>query len=455
MRREAEDEEIVQWIIENSEIGFETPARDTVTDEFVCGSERAQRCRKKAEKQMNQGNKKTLPGPDEGVELQKTDYGLRGQIKYVSDNDQPSLEEAMDSPMFTKMAKAQEINMDNFEVDKIRAGKSQVTMKVKDEDGVEGSETKTNHNLKVEWKRKAPEPIEMALRELIKEIPRAEPRRIPAGREIGDVMAEISIFDLHWGMLAYAAETGDNYDTKIAGRILDYATSEIIKKTEFLSPEYYLFPFGNDWFHVNDATNLTPAHGNRLDVDSRLAKIIKSAKLALLGMVKRLAEIAPVKMIWVPGNHDPQTSFWMMHVVDSHFHDDERIQVDLSPEPTWKIHEYGMNLVAYFHECPKSREKEMPGLFADVAGNMGLWKPNQHREIHRAHLHKEKVASFDSVSSYGDTNMRTIPSMVGTEHYARQMHYIKTNKTSQIFIYDKDNGLDSIKYTRVPREFYE
>ena len=295
--------------------------------------------------------------------------------------------------------------------------------------------------------------VEQALEALVARVPAAPaPRYEPLSRE-GERKVEVALYDLHFGLLAWAPETGENYDVTIARRIMGDAVAQIAERTRGLGVAGYMLPIGNDLFHVNDPTGLTPMSKNRLDVDSRLPKIFSEARLALCSAVEVLAEIAPVELIWVPGNHDPQTSYWMLQVLAARYAGNERVTVDTSPKPR-KVWRYGINLLWLLHGCDlaQKNEKALPGLFASEAA--GLWAPGQYREVHRGHTHKKNELWFTAAETYGGVVVRTIPSLVATDDWHFRKGFVETSKTAQFFVWNREYGLESVQDVHVARSFY-
>lgn len=307
--------------------------------------------------------------------------------------------------------------------------------------------------VKVWLKRRVVSSLHKALEALIERMPAERPPRHTASDRQGERMVEVALYDLHFGLLAWAPETDENYDVHIARRIMGDAMAQIIARTRKLNVERYLLPIGNDLFHVNDPTGLTPLHRNRLDVDSRLPKIIEEAGMALRDAVNALRKIAPVKLIWVPGNHDPQTSYWMLRELAAFYRSDPRVEVDTSPKPR-KVEHYGVNLLWFLHGCDLAakNEKALPGLFASEAA--ALWAPGQYREIHRGHTHKKQELWFTGVETYGGVVVRTIPSLVATDAWHFQKGFVETSKTAQFFVWNKVYGLESVHDVHVDKGLY-
>lgn len=82
---------------------------------------------------------------------------------------------------------------------------------------------------------------------------------------------EVSIFDLHFGKLAWNGETGENFDTKIARKRFIYTIKKLIQRSGSFSIKKILFPIGNDFFNTDNKFNTTSA-GTPQDEDLRWQK---------------------------------------------------------------------------------------------------------------------------------------------------------------------------------------
>jgi len=395
------------------------------------------------------GNESTAASPDgERVDVHRNGEKLSADIRLqTAQGEELSLAEALANPKVVRVLRAAEIDLDEFEVVRLKSNSWDVTLNL----GEGKVETRTNHQVCVEWRRCAPAPLAMALERLIERIKPAP--RHKAVKRTGNRMVEVALYDLHFGLLAWRAETGNDYDVNIASQVLADATAQVVERTRDMGVEYFLMPIGNDLFHINDQSNSTPQNKNRLDVDTRLCRIIEAAERALEATIEALCTVAPVRLLWIPGNHDPQTSYWMLRVLAARYRDDARVTVDTSPKPR-KIHLYGRNLIGFLHGCDiaQSKDKALAGLLADEAGDD--WKAGQYREIHRGHTHKKGELYFVGADTYGSVVVRTIPSLVGTDDWHFRKGFVETSKTAQYFVWNRNYGLESVNDVHVDAALY-
>ena len=181
----------------------------------------------------------------------------------------------------------------------------------------------------------------------------------------------------------------------------------------------------------------TPRAKHRLDVDGRFAKIYEAGLMAVIKAVELCRQYAPVELFWVPGNHDPQTSYGILQTVWAYFMRDESVTVDKSPRDR-KCYPYGNCAVGFTHGCDEP-QKDLPRIFMDEFNT--VFPQAKHKEIHIGHLHKKKELSFLSADSHGATTVRVIPSLCSTDAWHYRKGYIGKVRAAQSFLWHKDNGL--------------
>lgn len=115
--------------------------------------------------------------------------------------------------------------------------------------------------------------------------------------------------DIHFGKLTWREESGDDYDIKIAREIVTSTLERLLSYAEHFGVERILFPFGNDFFNVDNIDNTT-THGTPQQEDTRWRKTFREGKRLAVSMIDRCLSIAPVDVLVIPGNHDEQRSFF-------------------------------------------------------------------------------------------------------------------------------------------------
>lgn len=162
-----------------------------------------------------------------------------------------------------------------------------------------------------------------------------------------DLLNQFVVTDNHFGMLAWAEETGSSYDLKIAEQLLlDWFAAAIAGAPQ--AHTAVLAQLG-DLMHHDALESVTPAHRHVLDADSRLQKVIR----VVIRTVRRIIDMLlqkhqHVHVVMASGNHDPASSAWLREMLAAMYENEPRITVDNSPM-LYYAYEWGKTLLLYHH----------------------------------------------------------------------------------------------------------
>ena len=323
-----------------------------------------------------------------------------------------------------------------WEVDRFVLNAWDTTLKLRN-DNLEEINTKTNYQIKV-WLKKRKDD-EIALIGLIDNLYNRKP--IDFGKPIKTtntgIMYEICLFDLHFGKLAWLPETGENYDLTVARKLFLTAIKKFSTHAIIYKPELIVLPIGNDFLHCDNSENTTNK-GTKQDVDGRLAKIYDTAFNSILDAVDILRTIAKVKLLWVAGNHDLQTSYFLCKTIEAYYHNCKDVEVDVSPMVRKRI-VWGKSLIAFEHG--EIKEDKLPLIMADTWKED--WSNTIYHEYHIGHFHKKKEMVFTTTDTHGSCIVRRIASLTRTDYWHFKQGYVGNVKSAEAFIWDKENGMVS------------
>jgi len=169
-----------------------------------------------------------------------------------------------------------------------------------------------------------------------------------------DLLTVYPLADLHLGMLAWSAETREDYDTAIASDALRLAASILTEKAP-PSKQAIIANIG-DFFHF-DTLDGTTTKGTILDVDSRWTNVIKLGVDCLLHFIKlALEKHETVKVINSVGNHDGQSSLMLPFILKPYFAQEPRVIIEDAPR-LHHYHIFGATCLGFHHghKTPASR----------------------------------------------------------------------------------------------------
>lgn len=255
----------------------------------------------------------------------------------------------------------------------------------------------------------------------------------------GSYLLELPIMDFHLGKLSWSGETGkEDYDLKIAEKLWRKTVDDLIfKSLAFGNVEKIIFPVGQDFFHF-DTPRTTTTAGTQMDSDTRWEKMFVKGIELLVWAIERLRKIAPVEVLWIPGNHDQMLSYAATVGLSQRYSGIESVTVDLSATPR-KYRLFGKNLIGYSHG--EKEGKRLEGLMQVEAPE--LWGKSIFREFHMGHLHTELTKTNNGII------FRRISAITATDSWHVENGFIGSVRQAQAFIWDKELGLQAILNSNV------
>lgn len=252
-----------------------------------------------------------------------------------------------------------------------------------------------------------------------------------------DKLLEISIPDIHFGKLAHADETGEDYDIKIAEERFKNAVNDLLSKVDLSKVRKIFFPVGNDLINFdnkkNTTVNLTPQ-----DSDSRFFKVLRTVKRVLVETIDHLSNIAPTDVMIVPGNHDETITFTIGEILDAYYHKNENVNIFNSPKLR-KYYEFGKVAIQLTHG-DKENHLMLGTIFANEEPE--LWGRTLYRYCQLGHFHKSKKVSYIQVDEYPGFEIQIIPSLSGTDAFHASRGY-NSLKRAKAFLFDPEKGLEA------------
>lgn len=224
-------------------------------------------------------------------------------------------------------------------------------------------------------------------------------------------MLELDPFDLHVGMLAWAEETGADYDSEIATDLAKRAVARLIQLSSGFRFERVLIPLGNDLAHTDrtvDGKGGATTRGTQQDVDTRPAKMTRAVINLCTAMIDAARQIAPVEVVIVPGNHDTEKMPLFGEVLSAWYRNDESVTIVNDPAPRHYVR-YGASLIGLTHGH-EVKPEALPLLMATERPDFGqaiyrLWRVG--------HRHRKG----ETISEYGGVRVCTAPSLAARDHW--------------------------------------
>lgn len=254
----------------------------------------------------------------------------------------------------------------------------------------------------------------------------------PPKRSDDRLLSLLTVTDFHVGSACWEAETGDNFDTKIAADIFLNAMHDMLaacpnSKTGMLN-------ILGDFIHF-DGINLQPVTSGNfhvLDADTRYTKIVDVAMSIVREAVKMmLARFERVVVVVAEGNHDISSSVWLRKYI-KHLFEGSRVEVIDNPFPYY-AYLHG-NCMLGFHHGHKMKLANLHKLFASEPRFREMWgKASGGVYIHMGHYHHERVIED------GGAVAEMHPSLTGRSSYEARGGWV-SQRGAKVITYDKLEG---------------
>lgn len=303
----------------------------------------------------------------------------------------------------------------------------------KDADGE--FQTYTNWQVKVWLKRKAPEvaAIESLLEQIKQSAPRPAklrpPKKVKAQR-----LLELSIVDVHNGLRCSYPVADAKWDMATSRKVLLDTSAKLLDRANVFGPyQEIAVPIGHDWMHI-DTANGTTTSGTIQPESAEWHEVFLAGERLAIEWVMALRELAPVRVIIVPGNHDYLSGFSLGRVLYAYFRNDNRVTVDAGPDP-YKWIKWGRNLIGLTHKT--KAPVRMAALMANERPN--AWAATNWREWHLGDQHRTGNAQPVAMEEQG-VAIDFLPSIVPGNEWHRRKTLNHQRRAGTVHIWDKEEG---------------
>lgn len=244
-----------------------------------------------------------------------------------------------------------------------------------------------------------------------------------------DLLNLYVITDFHLGMLAWGEECGEDYDIKIAEKLLvDWFSAAIAQSPK---ADVGIFCQLGDFLHWDGMSGpLTPSSGHILDTDTRFQNVVRVA----VRVSRRVIEMMRVKykhvhVIMADANHDPASGVWLREMLAAMYDGTKAVTVDTSPD-TYYAYPWGYTSL-FFHHGHKKNLTLVSSVFA--AKFKKTWGGAKHCFAHTGHYHHQVVR---------EDNLMIIEqhrTLAAKDAYSSRGGYI-SGRSAKVITYHKNHG---------------
>jgi hypothetical protein len=248
----------------------------------------------------------------------------------------------------------------------------------------------------------------------------------------------VNISDLHMNLYASEMTTGNEYNcgkaTDCYNKVIhDIVTSELVTRGDI---EQVWFTIGGDMLNADNQGGTT-TKGTPQDNEVHLFEAFELMLTLVQQAIEALSDIAPVRVIYVPGNHDETVGWQFAKVIEAYYRNEPRVTVDTSPMGR-KYYTYGNTLFMFAHDADV---KKLPLIIADEARDK--WSETVFTDVFLQHLHSEQVLLEDH-----HMRIQRMPTISGASKWTYDNGF-SSHRQHKTFLYDKETGLRSVLYTSI------
>lgn len=249
-------------------------------------------------------------------------------------------------------------------------------------------------------------------------------------------LLELTGMELHLGKMAWSGETGQDYDKNIAKDRFYTIYNEIVEQQEIEKCGTCLICIGNDFFN-SDTVNSTTTKGTPQTNDLRWQKLFNIGLELYTSMILGLSDkFNNIEVRLQSGNHDKMASFYLYIALSCYFKDFKNIHFSDNYKDV-QCFLWGKCGIFFSHGDTNLKRliKSIPAEFYQE------WGKTIFRELHLGHLHKEVVVDDES-----GMITRRVGSPTATDQWHYEERFVGATQKYQTFVWDKDKGLQNIKY---------
>jgi len=241
----------------------------------------------------------------------------------------------------------------------------------------------------------------------------------------------VAPFDLHYGKYGWMDETGISYSRSEARELLIEKTNELAGYVAKLGrPELIFVANGSDWFHIDNQLGTT-TRGTPQDLDGTPSQILMEGCELAYDHIEMLRQIAPIKYLNVPGNHDYNNAVSMMMFLSGKYSDAKDVEIIRSSRKRQYVG-YGNSLLGFGHgDCVAPKDM----IAAMVKEAKELFSQSEFQYFFSGHLHHEVAREIGGLTHY------QLKSLSGLDRYHTKHGYITSGRALQSFVVSRDGGV--------------
>lgn len=258
----------------------------------------------------------------------------------------------------------------------------------------------------------------------------SRPSAVMPRDSVAELMSVYPIADQHNGLLAWGKETGEAYDLAIGAQRFRECATKLFRQSPF-SHRAVILNLG-DWQHTDDSKNMTPGHGNILDVDSRYFKIVTTGVQLMIDYIEMaLEKHDEIEVRNIPGNHDPHSSVALTVALDMFYRNNPRVSINCDPGDFY-YRRFGTTLIGATHGHKMKPER----MAMDMAVTQREdWGATDYHWFLFGHIHHE------TAKEVGDVRVESFQTLAAKDAYSAGRGYTSGQSLQSITLHHDEGEI--------------
>lgn len=284
-------------------------------------------------------------------------------------------------------------------------------------------------------------PDQLAAEQFLERITAAAPKtpriHLPQRLAKRSTALEISITDLHLGMRTFRPAADGEYNPEIAQRLMHGAVEHLLALAENYGPfKEIVLPWGNDYLHVDNVFHTTTKGTPQPEADS-WHHTFDVGIVTAIGMIDRLKQVAPVRVLQIPGNHDRHSSYALGKILWAWYRNDANVFIDAGAAP-YKFYRFGCTLLGFEHGHSIASSR-LAGLMANACPADWAETAGGYREWHLGDQHRKASARPSHFEEQG-VAVEYLPSLCPANEWHKINGYNHQQRSAVAFVYCEQAG---------------
>ena len=268
-----------------------------------------------------------------------------------------------------------------------------------------------------------------------------------AEKVVGEDIAVVGISDLHYMKQCFDDNGNDSYNREITVEVLNKANASLIgKMLRYGKPSKFIIPAGTDNLHVDGISHMTTAGTPQARQTTGDWEVhIKNYVELFMQMVERYAQIAPVELIVMPGNHDYQTSRMLGVLLEMTYKNHPRIKVIHRPTAVRIYRQYGKVCHIYSHgegESLAKQDRTIHSKYLAEAKAQGVnLQEVEFITYYHGHIHTEETKDNSGITRVA------FPSLATEDQWHKLAGYVGNKQGALIDLVSTTHGRSAMFYS--------